>query len=110
MVLDILDDGAELPLPERTVRPTGRAAWRRDVADQVDSEKVGQGLGRQPPPGAAGGELGIHRQHRGPELWLVDAVERRDRQPRRVEVELFGGDPPDQLRLQEDVEHVPVAA
>ena len=88
-----------------------RAVWRRgDVPDQVDGQDVGQRLGRQRSAGAAVRQRGIHRQHRCPQLWLVDAVERRDRQPRRVEVELFGGDPPDQPRLQEDVEHVPVAA
>ena len=89
--------------------PSARAPGRRGArtcADQVDGQDVGQGLGGEPPPGAAGRQLGIHRQHRGPELREVQAVERRDRQPRRVEVERLGGDPRDQPRLQEDVERV----
>jgi hypothetical protein len=50
-------------------------------------------------PDAAGGQLGIHRPHRGPEVWQVQAVQRRDRQPRRVEGEGLGGDPRHQPRL-----------
>ena len=87
-------------------RPRRGPAGRQDVPDQVDGQDVGQRLGGEPPPGAAGGQLGIHRQHRGPEVREVQAVERRDRQPRRVEVERLGGDPRDQPRLQEDVEPV----
>src|SRR5262249_50383400 len=68
--LDVRDDGAELPLRERTVGPTGRGAGGGGVADQVDSEEVGQGLGGEPAPGGAGRQLGIHRQHRGPQ-WRV---------------------------------------
>src|SRR5262249_11700751 len=48
VLLDVLDNSAELPLTERTVRPTGRGAGGGGVADQVDSEKVGQGLGGEP--------------------------------------------------------------
>ena len=84
--------------PSRPRRPAGR----QDVPDQVDGQEVGQGLGGEPPPGAAGRQLGVHRPHRGPEVREVQAVERRDRQPRRVEVERLGGDPRDQPRLQEE--------
>src|SRR4029077_12875561 len=38
------------------------------------------------------------------ELREVQAVERRHRQPRWVQAERLGPDPPDQLRLQEDVQ------
>ena len=40
----------------------------------------------------------------------VQVVRRRDRQPRRVQVERLGGDPPEQPRLQVDVQPLPVAA
>ena len=104
--LDVLDDGAELPRGSAPSRPRVRPAGRQDVAEQVDGQDVGQGLGGQPPAGAAGRQLGVHRPHRGPQGRQVQAVERRDRQPRRVEVERLGGDPRDQPRLQEDVEPV----
>jgi hypothetical protein len=39
----------------------------------------------EPPAGAARGQLGVQRPHRGPELREVQAIEGRDRQPRRVE-------------------------
>ena len=77
--LDVRDDGAELPPRERTVRPTGRGAGGGGGADQVDSEKVGQGLGGEPAPGGIGRQFVIHRQHRGPELREVQAVERGER-------------------------------
>jgi hypothetical protein len=54
------------------------------------------------PPAARGGQLGGHRPHRGPQGRQVQAVERRDRQPRRVEVERLGGDSLDHHWLQED--------
>jgi hypothetical protein len=65
--LDVLDDGAALPLRQRTIRPTGRDPRDGAVADQVDSEKVGQRLGGQPAPGGVGRQLIIHRQHCGPQ-------------------------------------------
>ncbi|MBV8270232.1 MAG: hypothetical protein JO252_28235, partial [Planctomycetaceae bacterium] len=76
------------------------------MPDQVDGHDVGQRLGGEPPAGAAGRQLGVDRPHRGPEVREVQAVERRDRQPRRVEAERLGGDPRDQPRLEEDVERV----
>jgi hypothetical protein len=85
--------------PSRPRRPAGC----RELADQVDGQKVGQGPGGEPPPGAAGRELGVHRPNRRPEVGQAQGVERRDRQPRRVEVERLGGDPRDQAWLQEDV-------
>ena len=108
--LDVLDDGAEPPPRQRAVPPARGPAGCQDVSDQVDGQDVGQRLGGEPPPGAAGRQLGVHRPHRGPEVREVQAVERRDRQPRRVEVERLGGDPRDQPRLQEDVERVEAPA
>ena len=72
----------------------------------MDSQEVGQRLGGERPAEAAGGELGIHRQHDGPKVREVDGVERRERQPRWVEVECLGGHTRDQPRLQVDVERV----
>ena len=85
--------------PSRPRRPAGC----RELADQVDGQKVGQGPGGEPPPGAAGGQFGAHRFHPGPELGQVQGVQRRHRQPRRVEAERLGGDPRDQPRFQVDV-------
>ena len=82
-------------------RPAG-GAGAGGVADQVDSEKVGQGLGSQPAAAPVSHQLLVDCQHRGAELWEVKAVERGDHQPRRVEFKRLGGDPCDQLRLQED--------
>jgi len=78
----------------------------RDMPDQVDGQDVGQGLGGERPAGAAGRQLGIHRRQRGPKVREVEAVERRERHPRRIEAERLGGDPRDQLRLEVDVERV----
>src|SRR5262245_22542892 len=108
--LDVLDDGAELPPRERTVRPTGRGAAGGRVANQVDGEQVGEGLGGEPAPSGACRELVIYRQHRGPEWGVVQTVEWEDRRARGVEVEHLCGDPRDQPRLQEDVEGVRVTA
>jgi hypothetical protein len=36
----------------------------------------------------------VHRSHSGPRVREVQAVDRRDRQPRRVEVERLGGEYP----------------
>ena len=99
-----------LPRGSAPSRPCAGPARCQDVSDQVDGQDVGQRLGGERPPGAAGGQLGIHRPHRGPEVRQVQAVERRDRQPRRVEVERLGGDPRDQPRLQVDVQRVLAAA
>ena len=99
-----------LPRGSGAVPPALRPAGCQDVPDQVDGQDVGQRLGGEPPAGAAGRQLGIHRRHRGPQGREVQAVERRDRQPRRVEVERLGGDPRDQPRLQEDVEPVEAPA
>ena len=85
--------GAASPPWQRAVPPARRPAGGQDVPDQVDGQDVGQGLGGEPPPaGAAGGQLGVHRPHRGPELRQVQGVERRDRHPRRVEAERLGAD------------------
>ena len=105
-----VDDGAELLPRQRAVPPARRLAGRQDLAEQLDGQDGGQGLGGQPPAGAAGAQLGVHRPHRGPQGRQVQAVERRDRQPRRVEVERLGGDPLDHPRLQEDVQLVLVPA
>jgi hypothetical protein len=78
----------------------------QDVPEQVDGQEVGQGLGAEVPPGAAGRQLGVHGQHRGPEVRQVQAVERGDRQPHWVEVERLGGDPRHQPWLQVDVQLV----
>ena len=110
VLLDVLDHGAEPPPRQHAVPPALGPAGRRDVADQVDGQDVGQRLGGKRPPGAAARQLGVHRRHRGPEVGKVQAVQRRDRQPRRVEVERLGGDPRDQPRLQVDAEQVPAAA
>jgi hypothetical protein len=69
--LDVLDDGAEPPPRQPSVSPARRALGCQDVPDQADGQDVGQRLGGQWPPGAAGGQLGIHRPHRGPEVWQV---------------------------------------
>ena len=45
--------------------------------------------------GAARGQLGVHRPQRGPHVRQVQAIQRRHRQPRWVEVERLGGDPRD---------------
>src|SRR5262245_2316868 len=108
--LDVLDDGAKLPLRERAVRPTSRIPGGGGVANQVDGEQVGQGLGGETAPGGAGRELVIDRQHRGPQLREVQTVQRRQRHARGVEIELLGGRPCDQFRLQEDVKGVRVTA
>ncbi len=108
--LDVLDDGAEPRSGERAGPPANGLAGCRDVPDQVDGQDVGQRLGGQPPPGAAGrqlGQLGIRRQHRGPQVRQVQAVQRRERHPRWVEAERLGGDAPDQSRLQVGVQRVP---
>jgi hypothetical protein len=76
----------------------------------VHGQDVGQGLGGERAARAAGGQLGIHRPHCAPEVRKLYAVERRDRQPRRVEVERLSGDPRDDPRLQEDVQLVLVPA
>src|SRR5215468_2036464 len=110
VLLDVLDDGAELPLRERTVRPTSRRPGRGGVANQVDGEQGGQGLGGETAPGGAGRELVIDRQHRGPQLRELQTVQRRQRHARGVEIELLRGDPCDQFRLQEDVKGVRVTA
>src|SRR5262245_10272546 len=110
VLLDVLDDGAELPLRERTVRPTSRRPRGGGVANQVDGEQGGQGLSGETAPGGAGRELVIDRQHRGPQLREVRTVQRRQRHARRVEIELLRGDPCDQFRLQEDVEGVRATA
>jgi hypothetical protein len=56
----------------------GARAGCQDVSDPVNGQEVGQRLGGEPPPRRAGGrQLGIHRQHRGPELREVQGVERR---------------------------------
>jgi hypothetical protein len=61
----------------------------------MDGQDVGQGLRGQRPPGGAGSQLGVDRPHRGPQLWQVQAIQRRHRQPRRVEAERLRGDPRD---------------
>ena len=106
MFLDVLDDGPELPPRQRTVRPTGRGAGGGGVADQVDGEQVGQGLGGEPASGGTGRQLVIHRKHRGPQLREVQAVERGERHARGVELECLCGDPCDQPRFKEDNERV----
>jgi hypothetical protein len=63
------------------------------VPEQVDGQEVGQRLGGVQPAEAAVGQLGVHRQHGGPELRELQRVERRERQPCWVEVELFRGNP-----------------
>ena len=79
---------------------------RQDVSNQIDGQHVGQGLGGEPPPDAAAHQLGIHGRQRGPEMREVQAVDRRDRYPRRIEVERLGSDPRDQPRLQIGVERI----
>ena len=74
--------------------PARGLAGRQDVPDHVDGQDVGKRLGGERAPGA-GGQLGTHRPNRGPEVRQVHAVERRDRQPRRVEVKRSSGDPRD---------------
>src|SRR5262249_10058491 len=66
--LDVLADGGELPLRERTVRRTSRRPGGGGVANQVDGEQGGQGFGGETAPGGASRELVIDRQHRGPQL------------------------------------------
>ncbi len=61
-----------------SVRPAGRRG-AEDMADQVDGQNVGQRLGGEPPAGGIGRQFVIHRQHRGPELREVQAVERGER-------------------------------
>src|SRR5262249_18748857 len=108
--LDVFDDGMELPLSERTGRSKGRAAWGGGVADQLDSEQVGQRLRGETATGGGGRQVVIHCQHPGAQVWGVLAGERAGRPARGVELERLGGDPCDQLRLQEDVEGVRVTA
>ena len=98
-------------------RPRGSAvpaalkpAGCHDVPEQVDGQDVGQGLGGKRSPGAAACQLGAHRRHCRPKVGELQAVQWRDRQPRRIEVERLGGHPPDQPRLQVDAEQVPAAA
>src|SRR5262249_11260630 len=55
--LDVFNDGAELRSGERAVLAARGLARRQDVPDQVDSQDVGQRLGGQWPPGAAGRQL-----------------------------------------------------
>src|SRR5215472_17637787 len=55
--LDVLDDGAEPRSGERAVPPARGLARCQDVSDQVDGQDVGQRLGGQRSPGAAGGQL-----------------------------------------------------
>ena len=102
--LDVLDDRAKLPGREPAVRPNCRGAGAGGVADQVDGQDVGQRLGGERTPGGVSHQLVIHRQHRAAELWEVQAVERRQRQLRWVEAERLGRYPPDQPRLQEDMQ------
>jgi hypothetical protein len=94
--LDVRDDSTEFAPRQRAVPPARRPVGRQDLAEQLDGQDIGQGLGSQPPASGARGQLSIHRQHRGPQGRQVQAVERRDRQPRRVEVERLGGDSLDQ--------------
>ena len=54
---------------------------------------------------AAGGQLGVHRLHHGPQVREVQAVERRHRQPGRVESNARSR-PRDQPRLQPEVQLV----
>ena len=63
------------------------------MPDKVDGQDVGQRLCDERTPDAAGRQLGVHRRHRGPQVREVQAVERRDSDPRRVEAERLGGDP-----------------
>src|SRR5262249_12339755 len=41
---------------------------------------------------------------------VVESADRRHRQPRRVEIERLGGDPPDQLRIKVNVKPVEAPA
>ena len=43
---------------------------------------------------------------RGPEVRQIEAVERWERQPRRIAVERLGGDPCHQLRFQKEEERI----
>ena len=104
--LDVLDDGSEPPRRQRAVPPALNSAGCQEMSEQVDGQDIGQGLGGEPSPGVAGSQFSVHRPHRGPELWEVQAVERRDGDPCRIEVERLGGDPRDQSRFEEDVEPV----
>ena len=105
--LDVLDDGAEPPPRQHPVPPALRPAGRQDVADQVDGQDVGQRLGGQPPRRRRRPSVRRPPPTSRPGVGEVQAVERRDRQPRRVEVERLGGDPRDQPRLQVEVQRRP---
>src|SRR5262249_28231666 len=91
--LDVLDDGAEPCSRERAGPPVRGLAGCQDVPEQVDGQDVGQGLGSQRSAGATGRQFGVYRRHRGPQMREVQAVQWRQRQPRRVEAERPGGDP-----------------
>src|SRR5262249_20722021 len=54
VLLDVLDDGAELRPGERAGPPARGLAGRRNVPEQVDGQEVGQRLGGERAPGAGG--------------------------------------------------------
>ena len=105
--VDVLEDGADPPAGEGAVRPVVRQpAGRQGVSEQVVGQDVRQRLGGERPPNTAGSQLDVHRPHCGPKVRQIQAIERRERQPRRIEVERLGGHLPDQPWLQEDVQLV----
>jgi hypothetical protein len=52
MFLDVLDNGAEPPPRQRTVRPARQPSGCQGVADQMDGQDVGQRLGSKPSAGS----------------------------------------------------------
>ena len=87
--------------------------WRKILPFEADAASdrlgwVGLDVARycEPPAGGIGHQLVIHRPHHASELREVQAVERGDCQPRRVELKRVRGDACDQPRLKEDVQLV----
>src|SRR5215831_5612694 len=54
VLLDVLDDSAELRSGERAGSPARGLAGRKGMPDQVDSQEVGKRLGGERAPGAGG--------------------------------------------------------
>src|SRR2546425_12282101 len=74
--VDVLDDGMQLLSRQRAVCPTGRRAECGGDPNQVDSKEVGQGLGGAAIRATLGALFVTDREHRGPELGILYAVER----------------------------------
>jgi hypothetical protein len=107
MLVNVINHSAEPSARERRLPSKRKPAGRKDLSEQMDRHNVGQRLSEKPPAETTR-EYRVYCVHRSLQGRQVYGVQRRDRQPRGVEVEHLDRDACQQRRLQKDIQLVQV--